>query len=111
MEGDYEVEGDDDHNTEVVDGIEECEEDEFVGMVMRQPCDIQKKKISSIKSSQFGGKSESRKRWGQKIQLHSSKGLLNAQKGTRDFNSPSGFPNQCHCQWSDSEGSNRHRKF
>ncbi|XP_073266354.1 uncharacterized protein [Populus alba] len=44
-EGGYDVAGDDDHDTEVVDGIEEGEEDDFVGMVMRQPCDIQEKKI------------------------------------------------------------------
>jgi hypothetical protein len=31
----------------VVDGIKEGEEDDFVGMVMRQPCDIQTKKLTT----------------------------------------------------------------
>ncbi|KAL5825839.1 hypothetical protein ACOSQ3_021902 [Xanthoceras sorbifolium] len=37
--GDREEEGDNGHEIEVVDGIEEGEDDDFVGMVMHQPCE------------------------------------------------------------------------
>ncbi|KAK0592948.1 hypothetical protein LWI29_028173 [Acer saccharum] len=46
--GDCEEEGDDGHETEVVDEIEEVEEDDFVGMVMSQPCESQTKILVKI---------------------------------------------------------------